>query len=134
MKEIRVHLLKGIERRIDHVKSVREFGCCYWKKASNKRLQIGDICYLFLTGKGHNQIRYRMEVVDTSCIRKDKCCWQNPSEYKEDSDCYKLVPTSPMYSGKELSREKLAEIGIDKYTQYCVLTQEQAEYIDKFFE
>ncbi len=132
MKEIRVHLLKGIESRIDHVKSVKELGYCYWKKANNKRLQTGDICYLFLTGKGHNQIRYRMEVVDTSCVRNDKCCWHVP--YKEDVDCYKLEPTSPMYLGSGLSREKLAEIGINKYTQYCVLTQEQAEYIDKFFE
>lgn len=38
MKEIRVHLLKGIESRIDHVKSVKELGYCYWKKANKQTL------------------------------------------------------------------------------------------------
>ena len=37
---------------IDHVKSIQTLGCAYWKKARNKNLQVGDICYLYLIGKG----------------------------------------------------------------------------------
>lgn len=109
MNRVRVFLLKGKEDMIDHIKSVKELGCCYWKKVANKRLQIGDICYLFLSGKGHNQIRYRLIVEEVSCRCEDKNCWKIP--YKEDSDCYKLVPTSKMYSGDKLSREKLDTLG-----------------------
>lgn len=28
---------------IDHVKSIQELGCAYWKKAKNKNLNVGDI-------------------------------------------------------------------------------------------
>ena len=56
---------------IDHVKSIQTLGCAYWKKARNKNLQVGDICYLYLIGKGHYQIRFRLEVVDISCARED---------------------------------------------------------------
>ena len=42
---------------IDHVKSIQTLGCAYWEKARNKNLQVGDICYLYLIGKGHYQIR-----------------------------------------------------------------------------
>lgn len=131
MNRVRVFLLKGKEDMIDHVKSVKELGCCYWKKAANKRLQIGDICYLFLSGKGHNQIRYRLIVEEVSCQREDKNCWKIP--YKEDFDCYKLVPTSKMYSGDKLSREKLEDIGISRYVQFKELNNNQADFLDKFF-
>ena len=69
MKSIRIFLLKGKESMIDHVKSIQTLGCAYWKKARNKNLQVGDICYLYLIGKGHYQIRFRLEVVDISCDR-----------------------------------------------------------------
>jgi len=55
---------------IDHVKSIQTLGCAYWKKARNKNLQAGDICYLYLIGKGQYQIRFRLEVVDISCVRE----------------------------------------------------------------
>ena len=45
MKSIRIFLLKGKESMIDHVKSIQTLGCAYWKKARNKNLQVGDICY-----------------------------------------------------------------------------------------
>lgn len=132
MDSIRVFLLKGKENMIDHVRSVNELGCCYWKKARNKRLQVGDVCYLFLAGIGHDQIRYRLEVTDVSCKRDDKSCWNIP--YHEDNDCYKLVPTAEMYAGTELSREKLEEIGIKKHTQFMELSKEQAEFLNMFFK
>lgn len=78
MKSIRIFLLKGKESMIDHVKSIQTLGCAYWKKARNKNLQVGDICYLYLIGKGHYQIRFRLEVVDISCIREDSSCWITP--------------------------------------------------------
>ena len=46
MESIRIFLLKGKENMIDHVKSIQTLGCAYWKKARNKNLKIGDICYL----------------------------------------------------------------------------------------
>ncbi len=131
MKRVRAFLLKGNEKIIDHVKSVGEFGCCYWKKAPNKRLQKGDICYLFLSGEGHNQIRYRLEVAEISCRREDKNCWKIP--YKEDSDCYKLVPTAAMYSGDKLSRVELESIGISRYVQFKKLSNDQVDFLDDFF-
>lgn len=132
MERPRVFLLKGKESVINHVKSIRELGCCYWKKAQNKRLQKGDICYLFLSGKGHGQIRYRLEVVDTSCRRDDKSCWIIP--FEEDSDCYKLIPTANMYSGTELSRDHLENIGINRYCQFKKIDNYQANFIDRFFQ
>lgn len=75
MKSIRIFLLKGKESMIDHVKSIQILGCAYWKKARNKNLQVGDICYLYLISKGHYQIRFRLEVVDICCVREDSSCW-----------------------------------------------------------
>ena len=98
---------------IDHVKSIQTLGCAYWKKARNKNLQVGDICYLYLIGKGHYQIRFRLEVVDISCIREDSSYWITP--FKADNDCYKLIPTAAMYMGDALSLDTLEEIGIVSY-------------------
>lgn len=127
----RIFLLKGKESIIDHVKSVKELGCCYWKKASNKRLQKGDICYLFLSGTGHNQVRFRLEVSEDSCKREDKTCWKIP--FKEDHNCYKLVPTAKMYSGDKLSRENLESIGISRYVQFMELNEHQADFLYDHF-
>lgn len=131
MKQVRTFLLKGKESMINHIKSVDELGCCYWKKAKNKRFQIGDVCYLFLSDSGHNQIRYRLEVIDTSCQRADKNCWHVP--YTEDNDCYKLIPTALRYDGSELSYSALGNIGIKKHTQFMELNEVQVAYIDKYF-
>ena len=132
MKPVRYFMLKGIESFMDHVKSVNTLGCCYWKKAKNKKFNVGDICYLYLSGKEHNAIRYKFEVVDTSCERKDSMCWLSP--FEADKDCYKLNPISVFYKGDDLSREKLEEIGISKYVQFMELNEEQVEYIDKQFQ
>lgn len=45
MERPRVFLLKGKESVINHVKSIRELGCCYWEKAQNKLLKkcVGKI-------------------------------------------------------------------------------------------
>lgn len=132
MTQIRYFMLKGIESFIDHVKSVNTLGCCYWKKASNKKFNIGDICYLYLSGKGHNTIRYKLEVVDTNCERKDDMCWIAP--FKSDKNCYKLNPVSEYFEGDELSKDNLEKIGISRYVQFMELNEEQVEYIDKQFQ
>lgn len=132
MEQQRYFLLKGIESFIDHIKSVREYGVCWWKKASNKRFNIGDICYLYLSDGKHNSIRYKLEVIDTSCERLDSDCWKKP--FKSDKDCYKLKPIGGIYLGDELHRDKLEEIGISRYVQFMELSDEQVEYIDRHFK
>ena len=132
MKPIRVFLLKGKESMIDHVKSIQTLGCAYWKKSRNKKLEGGDICYLYLIGKGHYQVRYRLEVVDTSCVREDSSCWITP--FQADENCYKLIPTFTMYEGKELSLDTLEEIGINRHTQFKELNEFQEDFLNKYFE
>ena len=132
MKPIRVFLLKGKESMIDHVKSIQTLGCAYWKKSRNKKLEVGDICYLYLIGKGHYQVRYRLEVVDTSCVREDSSCWITP--FQADENCYKLIPTFTMYEGKELSLDTLEEIGINRHTQFKELNELQEDFLNKYFE
>ena len=131
MKPVRVFLLKGKESMIDHVKSIQELGCAYWKKSRNKNLNVGDICYLYLIGKGHYQVRYRLEVVDTSCVRQDSSCWITP--FIADNDYYKLIPTYSMYDGNELSLDTLESIGINRHTQFKELDEKQEEYLSRFF-
>ena len=132
MKPIRVFLLKGKESMIDHVKSIQTLGCAYWKKSRNKKLEVGDICYLYLIGKRHYQVRYRLEVVDTSCVREDSSCWITP--FQADENCYKLIPTFTMYEGKELSLDTLEEIGINRHTQFKELNEFQEDFLNKYFE
>lgn len=47
MKAVRYCLLKGKESFLDHHRSIREYGCCWWKQSH--KLNVGDICYLYLT-------------------------------------------------------------------------------------
>lgn len=129
MNKTRVFLLKGREDKIQHVKSVEKYGCCYWKKSH--KLQLGDVCYLFLTGKGHNQIRYRLVVEDVNCKRDDSDCWN--VHYEEDNDCYKLVPNAKKYDGDRLSRENLEAIGISRYVVFKKLNNEQADFLNEYF-
>lgn len=131
MKPIRIFLLKGRENVIDHVKSIQTLGCIYWRKSRNKRLGIGDICYLYLIGKGHYQVRYRLEVVDTSCTRDDSSCWIAP--FQADNNCYKLVPTAAMYEGSELSLDTLEEIGVNRYSLFKELNESQEVFLRKYF-
>ena len=56
MNSIKYVLLKGNENFLDHPKSVALYGKLFWRK-SDKKLNVGDIVYLFMSGKGHYQIR-----------------------------------------------------------------------------
>ena len=77
MNTIKHVLLKGNESFLDHTKSIALYGKLYWRK-SNKKLNVGDIVYLFMSGKGHYQIRYKLEVTNTSVTRQDEECWLAP--------------------------------------------------------
>ena len=59
MNSVKYVLLKGNENFLDHPKSIVLFGKLYWRK-STKKLNVGDIVYLFMSGKGHYQIRYKL--------------------------------------------------------------------------
>ena len=52
MNTIKHVLLKGNESFLDHTKSIALYGKLYWRK-SDKKLNVGDIVYLFMSGKGH---------------------------------------------------------------------------------
>lgn len=71
MKAIKHVLLKGNESFLDHTKSIALYGKLYWYK-SDKKLNVGDIVYLFMSGKGHYQIRYKLEVTNTNVPRQDE--------------------------------------------------------------
>ena len=68
MNSIKYVLLKGNENFLDHPKSIALYGKLFWRK-SDKKLNVGDIVYLFMSGKGHYQIRYKLEVTNTSVAR-----------------------------------------------------------------
>lgn len=131
MKSNRFYLLKGKESFIDHVKSVNTLGYCYWSKSGNKNLMIGDICYLYLSGDGHNAIRYKLEVVDINSPRLDEECWI--ARFRPSDSCYKLKPIGEYFGGNELAKEILEDIGISRYVQFMELTPKQVSYIDRFF-
>ena len=125
MNTIKHVLLKGKENFLDHTKSVALYGKLYWRK-SDKKLNVGDIVYLFMSGKGHYQIRYKLEVTNT------EKCWLAP--FIPDNDCFEFTPVADMYEGKELGYDELESIGISRYVQYSVLNEEQINVIDKYFE
>ena len=131
MNSIKYVLLKGNENFLDHPKSVALFGKLFWRK-SDKKLYVGDIVYLFMSGKGHFQIRYKLEVTNTSVPRHDKSCWIAP--FVPDNDCYEFTPVASMYEGEELGYDELESIGISRYTQYSILNAEQVNYIDVYFK
>ena len=131
MNTIKHVLLKGNEKFLDHTKSVALYGKLYWRK-SNKKLNVGDIVYLFMSGKGHYKIRYKLEVTNTSVSRQDKKCWLAP--FVPDNDCFEFTPIKAMYEGDELGYEQLEKVGINRYVQYCILTKKQVAYIDQFFK
>lgn len=130
MNAIRHCLLKGNDTFLDHRKSIREHGCCWWTQSH--KLRVGDICYLYIADAQSRSIRYKMEVVDACCERKDKDCWNKP--FKPDSCCAKLVPVSGYYSGNQLTMERLEEIGISRHTIFRHLTEEQSSVIDSCFK
>lgn len=131
MNTIKHVLLKGKESFLDHTKSIALYGKLYWRK-SNKKLNVGDIVYLFMSGKGHYQIRYKLEVTNTSVTRQDEVCWLAP--FVPDNDCFEFTPVAAMYEGEELGLNELETIGISRHVQYAVLNNEQINFIDKYFE
>ena len=131
MNTIKHVLLKGNESFLDHTKSIALYSKLYWRK-SNKKLNVGDIVYLFMSGKGHYQIRYKLEVTNTSVPRQDEKCWLAP--FVPDNDCFEFTPVAAMYEGEELGYNELESIGISRYVQYSVLNNEQINFIDKYFE
>lgn len=132
MEPVRYFLLKGKESFIDHVKSVNQLGYCYWSKAGNKKLNVGDICYLYLSGDGHNAVRYKLEVEDVNSPRLDEKCWIVP--FRPSKSCYRLKPIGEYFGGDELSKENLEEVGISRYVQFMELFPHQVNYMDQFFE
>ena len=131
MNTIKHVLLKGNEEFLDHPMSVASYGKLYWRK-SNKKLNVGDIVYLFMSGKGHYQIRYKLEVTNTSVTRQDEKCWRAP--FVPDNDCFEFTPVADIYDGNELGYGKLESIGINRYAQYIVLNEDQVNFIDKYFK
>lgn len=124
------YLLIGLESLIDHIGCIRDLGIAYWKK-SNKKMQIGDIVYLFISDKEHNRVMYRLEVVDTDCVRDDKKYWRGT--YKHDISCFKLKNISGVYCGDGLDHDDLEKYGISRYVQYKKLNEEQANWLEKHF-
>lgn len=128
-REVKFIFLKGDEDMIDHIKCINELKCLYWTKG-RKRFAIGDICYLYLTNGGYNQICYKLKVANTSTSRKDEKFWKVP--FFPDPDCIKLIPISSMYEGNYLKRADLENIGISRYIQsYRYLDKEQVDYIEQ---
>lgn len=124
------YLLIGLESLIDHIGCIRDLGIAYWKKA-NKKMQIGDIVYLFISDIEHNRVMYRLEVVDVDSVRDDKKYWRGT--YKHDTSCFKLRNTSGVYHGEGLDHDDLEKHGISRYVQYKKLNKEQAEWLEKHF-
>lgn len=125
------YILIGIESYIDHIGSIRELGIAYWKKA-NKKMQVGDIVYLFISDTEHNRVMYKLQVVETDSVRADKKYWHG--KYEHDNCCFKLKNISPVYHGDGLGRDELEEHGISRYVQYKRLTEEQAGWLASHFE
>ena len=130
MEPIRYCLLKGKDSCLDHRKSIREHGCCWWTQSHG--LRVGDICYLYIADHYSKSIRYKLEVVDADCKREDQDCWRRG--FKDKGTCAKLVPIAEYYGGDELTMDRLEELGISKFTISSFLDEKHVEAIDKFFK
>lgn len=125
------YLLIGLESLIDHIGCIRDLGIAYWKKA-NKKMQVGDIAYLFISDKEHNRIMYRLKVVETDSVRDDKKYWRK--KYVHDTCCFKLKNIAATYYGKGLDHDDLEKHGISRYVQYKKLNTEQADWLASHFK
>ena len=90
------YLLIGLEDFIDHIGCIRDRGIAFWKKA-NKKMQRGDIVYLFISDHEHDKIMYRLEVTDTDCERTDKQYWRQT--FVPDMHCFVLTNTAAKFDG-----------------------------------
>jgi len=125
------YFLIGLESLIDHIGCIRNHGIIYWKKA-NKKMQIGDIAYLFISDKEHNRVMYRLKVIETDSVRDDKQYWRKT--YVHDTCCFKLKNIAATYYGEGLNHDDLEEHGISRYVQYKKLNTEQADWLASHFE
>lgn len=125
------YLLIGLESLIDHIGCIRDTGIAYWKK-TNKKMQLGDIVYLFISDKIHNRVMYRLKVVETDSERADKKYWRG--KYQHDNCCFKLENIAGVYHGKGLDHDDLEQHGISRYVQYKKLNKEQADWLASHFE
>ncbi|MBO7581208.1 MAG: hypothetical protein J6T38_06800 [Bacteroidaceae bacterium] len=125
------YLLIGLESLIDHIGCIRDTGIAYWKK-TNKKMQLGDIVYLFISDKIHNRVMYRLKVVETDSERADKKYWRG--KYQHDNCCFKLENIAGVYHGKGLDHDDLEQHGISRYVQYKKLSKEQADWLASHFE
>lgn len=125
------YLLIGLESLIDHIGCIRDTGIVYWKK-TNKKMQLGDIVYLFISDKIHNRVMYRLKVVETDSVRADKKYWRG--KYQHDNCCFKLENIAGVYHGKGLDHDDLEQHGISRYVQYKKLNKEQADWLASHFE
>ena len=122
------------EDSIDHVHCIRDLGCCYWWKKcgrGKRHMEVGDIVYLFISDKIHDRVMYRMEVTSTHSTRDDAKYWK--VKFEPDNDCFKFQNISPVYTGKDLNREDLEAHGIKRQILYKRLSQEQADWLEKYF-
>ena len=117
-KDMNSYLLIGLESLIDHIGCIRDLGIAYWKKA-NKKMQIGDIVYLFISDVEHNRVMYRLEVIETDSVRDDKKYWRGT--YKHDTSCFKLKNTCGVYHGEGLDHDDLEKQNI--LYRICAVTQ-----------
>ena len=125
------YLLIGLESLIDHIGCIRDTGIIYWKKA-NKKMQVGDIAYLFISDKEHNRVMYRLQVIKTDSVRTDVKYWHG--EYKHDNCCFKLENIAAVYHGEGLDHDDLEKHGISRHVQYKRLSAEQANWLASHFE
>ena len=125
------YLLIGLEDFIDHIGCIRDRGIVFWKKA-NKRMQLGDIVYLFISDREHDKIMYRLEVTDTDSERTDREYWKHT--FQPDPHCFVLTNTAAVFDGDGLGRDDLETHGISRYVQYKHLTKDQADWLDGFFK
>ncbi|MCQ2074607.1 MAG: hypothetical protein MJY77_05355 [Bacteroidaceae bacterium] len=123
-------IIKGNEQMINHVRSINELGCLYWRK-SHKNLELGDTVYLFITKTRNCGIRYRLTVTDIDCERKDSSCWNVP--FIPDKHCYKFTLDTE-YKGIALSLNALNKIGISPYVMFKQLNPEQVNFIDNIID
>lgn len=124
------YFIVGKEDMIDHIRCVKERNILFWKKG-NKKMNVGDIIYIFISGKGFNRVMFRMEISETSCYRDDDKYWKVP--FETDSNCFKFTNTSASYNGEGLTWNNLTEYGIKRGVQYKKLNHQQSQWLDSYF-
>ncbi len=124
-------LLIGKENFIDHIRCVNDRNILFWKK-SHKKIQEGDIIYLFISGKDYNNVMFRLKVTDTSANRDDQTYWHRPFEPDDNCFVFENIPTRNPVNGP--GRDELESHGISRHVQYKLLDDEQASWLESHFD